>query len=191
MSSFAFPVPLQTSLNNHSSELNPKNCDLHITSQPPPSSGSASSTIPPLMQQHIPLPSSFDPRPDANLLSQLPSSSCNRGDPPLSEHLTNLMQGPPSSHDPRLQNSQFHNQKPESDGHRFLPNSQEPALAQSFKSQDSSYSNANLNFQDHKSDANIPRPSSQLPFNQPPPSVFSQAPMNFPPRKFCLNYLAK
>jgi len=175
-----FSVPLQTPLNNHSSELDVKNRDMLVISQPPPTT--SPSTIPPLMQQHIPPPSSFDPRPNANHHNQMSSSSCSRADPPLSERLSHLMQGP-SSHDPRLQNSQFRNQNNEAEGHMFIANAQEPPPAQAFKQQDSSYNNANSNFQDCKSDMNIPPPSSQLPFNQPPP-VFSQPPINFPPRKF-------
>lgn len=167
-------------MHSHSSELDTKNRDMHMISQPPPTT--PPSAIPPLMQQHIPPPANFDPRPNVSLHNQIPPANCGRGDQPLSECLSHLMQGP-SSHDPRLQNNQFRNQNSESDGHRFMPNTQEPPPAPSFKQQDSSYNNANSNFQDHKSDVNIPRPSSQVPFNQPPP-VFSQPPLNFPPRKF-------
>ena len=156
---------------------------MHMISQPLPT---PTSNIPSLMQQHIPPPSNFDPRPSSNLHNQISPSSCGRGDPPLSERLSHMIQTP-TNHDPRLQqNNSFRNQNSEPEGHRFIPHAQEPPPPSTFKQESSYNNNTNSNFQDRKPDINIPHPPSQLPFNQPPP-VFPQPALAFPPRKKAIN----
>lgn len=174
---------MQPPPNNVQSDVDSKNRD--IRSIPPPPSQQP--VIPPLMQHHISQPSNFDPRPNAGLHNQL-APPCGRGEQPLSERLSHLMQTQ-TNHDPRLQNNQYRNQNTEPDSnHRFhqslLPNTREPppsTASSSFK-KDSSFNHVNSNFPDHKPEVNIPPPPSQLPYNQPPPG-FSQPPLAFPPRE--------
>lgn len=157
-------------------------------------------SIQPLLHHHISQQSNFDPRPNANLHNQLASLPNCRQEQPLSERLSHIMQTQ-VNHDPRLQNNQFRNQNPDSiDINRFhqsvMPNTQEPppipapaafkSDVPSFKQDLPGFNHVNSNFQERQSDVNIPPPagpSSQLPFNQPPPG-FPQPPLSFPPRAY-------
>lgn len=136
------------------------------------------SPIPSLMQQHISPPASYDSRSNSTHTSLTPTK-CNRQE--SSDRLPHHIQ----NHDPRLQNSQFRSQNSDSFHQPVLPNTQEPPPPppiSSFK-QDSPFNHVSSNFADlPSSDGNLP-PSSQHPFNQPPPG-FPQPPLTFPPRKY-------
>ncbi len=167
-------------------QMDQKNRDIpHLMSQPaqPPS----------LMSHPGNQSSNFDHR-----ANPLISPNSNRAEKPLSERLAHLMQTQ-GNHDPRLHSNQFRNHNSDSgDGNRYhsssnLPNTKEPpppaspspAFKQdsSFKNDHASFNHVNSNFQDRKSDVNIPASSSQLPFNQPPPG-FPKPPLSFPPREY-------